>query len=422
MCGIYSYISDKSIDIDDFIDTLQRLVHRGQDNIGISFFDDNHLYNYNAKNYIELKKLVKNKTSNCILGHTKYTTSGSKNNTINMPFISSNKFGLYSLAFNGNIPFENDKYINDTQMIIDYINIKSIKYKTFNEVLIDFINNFERAYSLIIQFENIQYIVKDKYGVRPLFYNDEFYFASESNILKNKVFEVEGGVILSIINNKITNVAKINNQQKSCIFEYIYFMKNQSYFDNMKVELYRKNVAILMAKNDINKYNSDYVVCGVPNTGNEYAIHYAKKMNLEYKEYITKNKKIQRTFILENDEMRNKHALNKYILSDELKGKKIILIDDSIVRGITLKHLIRKLKSIDVEEIHVKSCSPPLNNTCIYGIDIPNRDELVYNNQKDLCKYFGCNSITYVSVQDILDIFPNTDSKCTLCLDEKYQW
>ena len=72
-----------------------------------------------------------------------------------MPFISSNKFGLYSLAFNGNIPFENDKYINDTQMIIDYINIKSVKYKTFNEVLIDFINNFERAYSLIIQFELI---------------------------------------------------------------------------------------------------------------------------------------------------------------------------------------------------------------------------------------------------------------------------
>ena len=199
-------------------------------------------------------------------------------------------------------------------------------------------------------------------------------------------------------------------------------MKNQSYFDNMKVELYRKNVALMMAKRDTNKYDSNYIVCGVPNTGNEYAIHYAKNMNIEYKEYITKNKKIKRTFILENDEMRNKHASSKYVLSDELKGKKIILIDDSIVRGITLKNLIKNLRSKEVSEIHVKSCSPPLNNTCIYGIDIPTRDELIYNNLKDLCKYFDCNSITYVSLEDILNIFPNKDSKCTLCLDDKYKW
>tara|TARA_E500000178_G_C17005275_1_gene747783 strand:- start:303 stop:1571 length:1269 start_codon:yes stop_codon:yes gene_type:complete len=422
MCGIYSYISDKSIKIDNFIDTLQGLVHRGQDNIGISFFYNNHLYNYNAKDYVELKKLVKIKNSKCILGHTKYTTSGSKNNNVNMPILSSNKFGIYALVFNGNIPFENSKYINDTQMIIDYINNKSIEYDTFHEILIDFINKFERAYSLIIQFENIQYIVRDKYGVRPLFYNEKFYCGSESNILKNKVFEVEEGVIFSIANNQITKLYKIENKKKSCIFEYIYFMKKQSYFDNIKVEQYRKNVAKLMAQHDLKKYSSEYIVCGVPNTGNEYAYHYAKYMNLEYAEYITKNKKIQRTFILENNEMRNEHASKKYLLSDKLKGKKIILVDDSIVRGITLKNLIKKLKSLHVEEIHIKSASPPLNNKCIYGIDMPSRAELIYNNQQDLCEYFDCNSISYISVEDILNIFPNEDSKCTLCLDDKYQW
>ena len=323
----------------------------------------------------EINDKIKIQKFPILLGHTKYTTSGGKNNNINMPHYSKNELGEYALIFNGNVPLNNEeksKYINDTQMIIDFIN-KESNSKNINsieEVLIRLIETYERAFSMIVLFNNQLYILRDKYGVRPLYYYEDehlFLFSSETSVLNelkknmgsgtincinsgtiNEINCINSGTLSKIVNNKLKVIHDFPNLfEKHCIFEYIYFMNKESEFENKLVKKYREEIGKLIAKNDHGIFNKqEYIVCGVPNTGNDYAIPYSKEINIPYKNYVIKNNIVNRTFILKNDEERNKYANVKYLFDTNLKNKKIILIDDSIVRGITLKKFDKKFERI----------------------------------------------------------------------------
>ena len=184
-----------------------------------------------------------------------------------------------------------------------------------------------------------------------------------------------------------------NLMQKHCLFEYIYFLNKDSKFENTEVKTYRKEIGKLMGIRDreyfkslTQKNDSEFIVCGVPNTGNDYAQYYSKYVEIPFKNYILKNSEVSRTFILSNDEERNKYANVKYLFDKNIKNKNVIIIDDSIVRGITLKNLIKNLKDFGVLKIYIIVASPPINNTCNYGIDIPTKEELIINKiaEKDL--------------------------------------
>ena len=481
MCGILSYYSNNPQSLIDFKNVLIKLQHRGQDSCGISYIQDGIHKIVNEKTFGELATKIKNIESRSIVGHVRYTTSGSKTEPVYQPYYSSNKYGKYSLVFNGNIPidhyYENSKYTSDTIMIIDFLNEQSHQKMNWIELIKYFIEFFNKSYSLIIQTEDSMFILRDSYGVRPLYYTasiseedsllseedsllseedsllskedsllseEDSLLSEEDSLYKTYKFSSESYVFDSRENPQEIKAGTIHVLNKSefkciydygryyqshCLFEYIYFLNKNSHFENTKVSDYRNKVGAILADQDIEFKNSldKYIVVGVPNTGNDYALSYSKSSGIQYENYITKNKGVNRTFILKTNEELNKYANLKYIFNENIKNKNIILIDDSLVRGITLNNIIRNLKEFGVNEIHIRIASPPIEDTCIYGIDIPTKEELIfnsYNNKQDLVSFFKCDTIKYLNINKLKDVLTDFDKKCTLCLnkDPTLEW
>ena len=325
-------------------------------------------------------------------------------------------------------------------MIIDFLNTMSYEYSNWIELLKFFMTYFEKSYCLLVQTKDSLFIIKDSYGVRPLYYSEKKYsntyiFSSESYIFEKYEApkEVKGGEILALNKYGLKKIFEYpRDYQTHCLFEYIYFLNNNSKFANVEVKEYREKIGIILAEQDekskfFSQNKENYIVVGVPNTGNDYAIPYSKTLEIPYKDYITKNKNVNRTFILKDNNERNKFANLKYIFNENLKGKNIIVIDDSLVRGITLKNLVKNLKEFGVNEVHVRIASPPIINPCLYGIDIPTQEELIYNsfdNTEKLKDHLDCNSLKYVAVQKLVNVFPDSKNKCTLCFnnDPLLEW
>lgn len=415
MCGILAYYGNATLSISEFYKNLKKIKNRGQDGLGICFIHDKK-FNYTNKS--------NNLYSKNIIGHVRYTTS-SKTNPIDQPFISENVFGMYSLIFNGNIPLNEYNYStfkSDTLAIIHFLNKYSIECESWEKLLELFIQTFQRAYSLIIQTVDKLFVLRDKYGVRPLSFiqkNNYIFLSSESFIFDKDEYinEIIPGNILKITYTGITYNNVIDNVKQHCLFEYIYFLNKDSIFENVLASQYRKNVAIFMAKKE-EIIKRDMIVVGVPNTGQHYSKSYAEQLNIPHREYITKNKNVSRTFIVNGEEERINYAKQKYIFNKDLKDKNIILIDDSVVRGLTMKILIKLLYEHGVNEIHIRVMSPPIINICKYGIDIPTKKELIYNNTKDIRKYLNCDSIKYFDKNDYKYIFKEPKNNCMNCLND----
>lgn len=433
MCGILCLISNVSESNSNFLKILQNLQHRGQDSFGYGFLVDTSLKTEVSNSLIKNFSIQKFFKSNVFLGHTRYTTSGSKNNNSSQPIIDKFKFGEFMFVFNGNIPLDNtqkEEFNLDTELIRKFLIKNSEIHNTIDELLIFFIRSFPRAYSIILYCNNNIYAFKDRYGVRPLSYRIN---TTQQNLLLSSEFqqdsvEIEAGELIKFNNLQKTSVYKYGNISKaSCLFEYIYFMNENTIWYDHKVKNVREEFGILLAKNDYDNFNNkDYIVIGIPQSGIPSGKAYAKHLNLQYKQLIEKNRKVQRTFILKDNTERTKISNKKYIFNKELSGKKIIIIDDSIVRGITLKTLISNLKLQDVKEIHVRIAAPEIKFTCQYGIDIPEKNELLVNRFKDnkeIVENFKCNSLKFINLDEVKknNILKNFNDLCTGCFNNNYK-
>lgn len=451
MCGILGFFSPtEKMSLINFSSMLYKLKHRGQDSCGISFLINDRIDNINKKNFNNMNDVIErvyyNMELNNLLGHVQYITS-SKESPILQPRKSKNAFGIYSFVFNGNIPtylYEKyNHYTADTLLIEDFLNENSYKHSQWETLLEEFINTFRRSYSLIIQTKDGTYIMRDHFGVRPLYYikepNQTYIFTSETCIFQNSdydqknIVEVKPGQILSLKNGLLVNINvknPVKNSEAHCLFEHIYFLKRESTFADLKVNDYRHLVGEKMGFMDKDFYNNSVkmpIVVGVPNTGNDYAESYADAAQLKYCKYIKKNKNIERTFILKSDKERNKHAKDKYLFDDRMKGENIVLIDDSLVRGVTMNNLVKRLIDFGVNEIHIRITSPPVVSPCNYGIDIPTREELIYNTypgEKELTEYFGCTSLKYFNLEYHNEVIPDFNKKCIECFSPSgnYDW
>jgi amidophosphoribosyltransferase len=457
MCGILGYLSPtKNINIADFSSMLYKLKHRGQDSCGISILNNSNLETIKKNNFDNLNDVIYrhyNTSFNSLLGHVRYITS-SKDAPIIQPCKSKNNLGFYSFVFNGNIPThlykEYNHYTSDTQLILDFFNKNTNNHVIWETLLEEFLNTFRRSYSLIIQTKEGFYVIRDQLGVRPLYYlkktKNTYIFSSEScvftkeEINSNELVEVKSGEIISLKNGLMVKT-QINPKNKylseaHCLFEYIYFLKKESSFENIAVVDYRYSVGEKMGlldkkyfKNiqEIGESKNKPIVIGIPNTGNDYAISYADSVELPFKEYIVKNKSVGRTFILKNNEERTKISMRKYIFDDRLKGKDVILVDDSLVRGVTMRTLISQLTEFGVGNIHIRIMSPPVISPCNYGIDIPTKEELIYNTypgEKEMTDYLGCQSIKYFNLEHHKEVVPDYEKKCIDCFspNPKYDW
>lgn len=438
MCGILCLKSTDKTSLTNFLDMLNHLQHRGNNSFG---------YSYNNERGEHVSKMVKGLvrnycaeelSSNIFLGHLRYITSGSKTEDVTQPVIGENKFGKFVFIFNGNISLTKYNKLFKTSFTID-TNLIKYYFETYdkqcastNDLISQFIHIFDRAYSIIYYLvkQDKIYMFRDKYGVRPLQYSlkdGEFQAGSEFSYI---VQEVKAGEVLCLNNdNSIKSVYQHMGKSNmgNCLFEYIYFMNKNTTWNNINVESARRQYGEELSKledKEIIRRKDEYIVIGIPKSGIPSGEAYSRILNIDYKQYIVKNKKIDRTFILNSNKERIKTSKLKYLFNPDLKGRNIIIFDDSIVRGITMKTLVSQLKQQGVCEIHIRIASPKIRYTCEYGIDMSDKNNLLVNkfsNDKEIIEFLGCDSLKYLDLDKFKNAMDNYDNMCTGCFNGNYK-
>ncbi|WMJ23219.1 amidophosphoribosyltransferase [Paludicola sp. MB14-C6] len=408
---------------------LLSLQHRGQEGAGIAVISENQITCHKDVGLVseifsggELEKLPK---CSAAVGHTRYSTTGSNTKENVGPFITEYLTGRIATAHNGNITNAKDiknklkkhglrfNATSDSEVASSLIAYYMMKEDDAIKGVIRAASDLRGAFSLIILCSTGKLIaVRDPYGYRPLCIGKNdigIAVASESCALEANGFDfvrdVLPGEIIVIENSKIIfeNVELQKNDECGglCIFEYVYFARPDSIIDNLSVYEARFNMGTILAK----EYPVEAdVVCGVPDSGLEAAIGYSMQSGIPLVSGFVKNRYIGRSFIYPTQTQReNAVRLKLNPLSANVRGKRIVLVDDSIVRGTTSEKIVRSLKNAGAKEVHLRISSPPFRYTCHYGTDIDNEENLIANqmNINEICKEIGADSLGYISIDGL---------------------
>ncbi len=417
---------------------LLSLQHRGQEGAGIAVISDNKiLYHKNTGLVSEVfsgKLPQKLSKSYVAVGHTRYSTTGNNTKENVGPFITEYLTGRIATAHNGNIINAKEirevlkkhgLYFNatsDSEVASSLIAYYMMKEDDSVHGVIRAAKDLKGAFSLIILCSTGKLIaVRDPNGYRPLCIGKNstgIAVASESCALDSSGFEfardvLPGEVVVIEKGEIIYQSVELFNQSKHgglCIFEYVYFARPDSIIDNLSVYEARQNMGAILAR----EYPVDAdVVCGVPDSGLEAAIGYSSVSGIPLVSGFVKNRYIGRSFIYPTQTQReNAIRLKLNPLSANVRGKRIVLVDDSIVRGTTSEKIVKSLKNAGAKEVHLRISSPPFRFTCHYGTDIDNEENLIANqmNIDEICKKIGANSLGYISI----DGLKKACGKCTV--------
>lgn len=417
---------------------LYALQHRGQEGAGIVSLDNKKHKSFKNQGLVgdvfsaeRLKKL----SGSAAIGHTRYSTTGSNELKNIQPFTQKTQFGNISISHNGNISNHsllckntNKKIDSDTEGILDLINSSS--ESNIVEALKKEFTKLEGAYSLAILTEDSLIAVRDPMGFRPLVLGkkDETYVvASEScafDLIGAKYLrEIKEGEILVINHQGLKSYNLPSSPRKAkCIFEHVYFSRPDSFVFSKNVYNCRKKMGMYLAKE--HPVDADLVI-PVPDSGVPAALGYAQQSKIPYEMGIIRNHYIGRTFIHPSSSIRNfmvKIKLNPQ--SSLIKGKKIVAVDDSIVRGTTSKSLIEVLRQFGAKEVHLRVSSPPIKGPCYYGVDTPQKKQLISGSCKDIeevRKYIDADSLAYLSTENLLKASGGEPKDyCLACFNEDY--
>lgn len=408
---------------------LLSLQHRGQEGAGIAVAIDNKILCHKNTGLVSevfsgraLEGLSKAKVA---VGHTRYSTTG-KNTVENVgPFITEYLTGRIATAHNGNITNAralrqelmelglNFNSTSDSEVVSSLIAYHITREGDILRGIIKAGGLMQGAFSLIIAAsENKLIALRDPNGYRPLCIGKSalgIAVASESCALDAGGFElirdVRPGEVVVIENGEITHAETVLTGSQGnaglCIFEYVYFSRPDSVIDGLSVYEARFNMGAALAE----EYPVDAdVVCGVPDSGLDAAIGYSTKSGIPLSSGFVKNRYIGRSFIYPTQDMRdNAVRLKLNPLSANVKGKRIILVDDSIVRGTTSERIVRSLKTAGAKEIHVRVSSPPFRHACHYGTDVDSPENLIANKMSmdEICGQIGSHSLGYISIDGL---------------------
>jgi len=402
---------------------LHALQHRGQEGCGIVTFDGEKYHSEKRFGLVgdnfNKEKVLKNLKGNYAIGHNRYSTTGENTLRNIQPFFADTNAGGIGVAHNGNLTNSislRNKLVeegaifyttSDTETIVQLI-AKSKRPKTIDKV-VEAIFQIQGGYALVMLTQNSLIGVRDPYGIRPLIIgklNKSYVLASETcalDIIGAKfVREVENGEIILIENDKLTSIKPFPAKKvRPCVFEYIYFARPDSIIDNKTAYEHRKNIGIELAKeNDI---DADIVV-PVPDSGNAAALGFAQHLNMNYEHGLIRNHYVGRTFIEPSQKIRSlgvKLKLNAN--KTTIKDKKIILIDDSLVRGTTSHKIIKMLYDAGAKEVHMKIACPEIRYPDFYGVDTPTKKELLAANKTndEICEYIGAKSLKFLSLDGL---------------------
>ena len=441
MCGIFGISNHVEASNLAYLG-LYALQHRGQESAGIVSSDNRHLHHYRQMGLVSevfTKDILKRLSGKSAIGHVRYSTAGSSELKNAQPFLVDYYKGSLAIAHNGNLTnaplikselesrgsiFQSNM---DTEVIVHLI--ARSKEKSTIERAVHALKQVEGAYSLIILTENELIAARDPFGFRPLVLGqlkDAPVVASETcafDLIGAKfVREIEPGEILLINEDRIKSFKPFTQKQRhQCIFEFIYFARPDSFIFNRNVYEVRKSLGAQLAREA--PVEVDMVV-PIPDSGFPATLGFAAQSKVPLELGMIRNHYIGRTFI--EPEQRIRHFGVKIKLNpvkELLKGKRIVTVDDSIVRATTGKKINKMFRNAGAKEIHVRISSPPITHPCFFGIDTPKRSELIasYHKVKEIQKFINASSLHYLSLEGLKKcVKEDAESFCYACFTGDY--
>ena len=402
---------------------LHALQHRGQEGCGIVSFDGTRYHSEKRFGLVgdnfNKEKILKKLNGNYALGHNRYSTTGGTTLRNIQPFYADTNAGGISISHNGNLTnaitlrskLVKDGAIfyttSDTETIVQLI-AKSKRQKTIDKI-IDALFQIQGGYALVMLTQKTLIGVRDPFGIRPLVIGkikNSYVLASETcalDIIGAKyIRDVENGEIVFIENDKLESIKPFpKKKERPCIFEYIYFSRPDSILNGKSAYEYRKSFGMQLAKED--KLSGDVIV-PVPDSGNAAALGYSQEAKINFELGLIRNHYVGRTFIEPSQKIRSlgvKLKLNPNQTS--IKNKKVILIDDSLVRGTTSHKRVKMLDDAGAKEVHVRIACPEIKYPDFYGVDTPTKKELLAANKSndEICKYIGASSLKFLSIEGL---------------------
>jgi len=445
-CGVFGIFNKENIFIDVAKLTyfgLYALQHRGQESAGIAVSDGQKLLIYKDLGLVSEvfnEEKLKTLQGNCAIGHVRYSTTGANIWENSQPILKNYKGGTFSLAHNGNLVNQEELkaklkekgvqiYSSTDSEIISNL-IKTNPEESIEKNIKMVAAQLKGAFSLVIMTENKLIGLKDPFGFHPLALGklgDSYVFASETcafNLIGAEfVREVGPGEMVVIDKDGIRSTKILPNNRKAfCIFEFVYFARPDSTIYGANVALSRQKMGRRLAQEY--PVQADIVV-PVPDSGISAAIGYTAQSGIPYEEGLIKNRYIGRTFIQPEQLIRDFGVKIKLSpIKEIIKGKRVILIDDSIVRGTTSRKIVKLVKDAGAREVHVRISSPPIFFPCFYGIDTPNREHLRASNHtsEETKKWIEADSLGYLSIEGLCSVFDKipADNFCLACFNGKY--
>lgn len=441
-CGVFGIFSTEKLDVASITYYgLYALQHRGQESAGIVVSDGEELKCYKDMGLVSdvfNEKIIKDLKGVCAIGHVRYSTTGSSNAINAQPLLGKYKLGSISIAHNGNLVnadvirelLEDSGCIFqtsiDTEVILNLI-ARGAK-KGIEKAVVDAIQAVKGSYAIVILTQDKLIGVRDPNGIRPLCIgkiNESYILSSESCALDSVgaefVRDVEPGEIVIIDKEGIRSI-KFTEKIKceTCSFEYIYFARPDSTIDGINV--YESRVRAGKRLFEESPVDAD-VVIGVPDSGISAAVGYAAASGIPYGIGFIKNKYVGRTFIAPSQEMRERAVSVKLNpLKVNVEGKRVVMIDDSIVRGTTSRKLVESLKKAGAKEIHFRVSSPVVKYPCYFGIDTPYRSGLIgaHATVEEIRQEIGADSLGYISMEGLLKSLGQEKKFCLGCFSGVY--
>jgi len=422
---------------------LYALQHRGEEATGIVSYDGRDIHIKKSSGLVAdafdeaSLDALKGKVA---VGHCRYSTTGSSNTKNIQPFLVVHKRRPIAIAHNGNLTntaelyksLEEDGSIFQTSMdseVIVHLIARS-KNGNLKKSFIEVLSQLEGAFSLVFLLEDTIVGARDPHGFRPLCLGKagkSYILASEScafDLLQAEfVREVEPGEIVIIKGETIESIYLPDREKKvhcQCIFENIYFARPDSHIFDGNVYVARKFLGRQLAKE--HPVDADFVM-SIPDSGNYAALGYAQQSGLPYEIGMIRNHYIGRTFIQPTQFVRDFRVRVKLNpIRDVLKGKRIVVVEDSIVRGTTSKGRIEALRRAGAKKIHMRISCPPIISPCFYGIDFPSRKELIASNKtvKEIADFIEVDSLEYLSLEGMLSVMKNSGNFCHACFTGEY--
>jgi amidophosphoribosyltransferase len=440
-CGVFGIFNNSRAANLSYLG-LYALQHRGQESAGIATSDSHHIYRYAGMGKVVdifTEEHIANLRGHIAIGHNRYSTTGSSFLRNAQPLRADSILGPIVLAHNGNLTnvgslrrdLEKNGHIfqtaNDSEIIVHLMATSGIR--DFLEALIYALKQVKGAYSLLVMNKDTIYAARDPHGFRPLSLGklgDSLVLASETcafDIIDAEyIRDVKPGELIEINKYGMKSYFPLESTEHSmCIFEYIYFSRPDSLIFGNSVGEMRIALGKMLANQS--PVDADIVV-PIPDSSVFAAIGYSRESGIPYEMGMIRSHYIGRTFIEPSQKIRDFGAKIKYnVVRSSVEGKRVVVVDDSIMRGTTMRKIVKMFRNAGAKEVHIRISAPPTKYPCFYGIDIPTHKELIASTHsiEEVRKYLRVESIEYLSVETLLKSINRPEMHfCTACFDGNY--